>query len=174
MHDELYTWEVIIACIHAFDRIQIYLFPKNKFLSYTKYILGLGRLIVYPRYIPGIYHVKTFSGFQMLFFPVLVYYMHYNTVTIMILLYHDHLFFFANDQTIISHYHCIVPKRTIISQFSLMTFLLYHLFFRVCINTIIAIITLLFALFLPQTSIAIIFLDKNYFTYNFLLLLLQL
>ncbi len=58
MHDELYTWEVIIACIHAFkfDSIQIYFFPKTKFLSYT-YIPGLQR----QKYIRSIYQVYTMS-----------------------------------------------------------------------------------------------------------------
>ena len=47
-----------------------------------------------------------------------------------------------------------------------MTVLLYHLLVYEDIISIIAIITLLFVLFLTQTIIAIIGIDHHYITYN--------
>jgi hypothetical protein len=103
---------------------------------------------------PGYYYITLF------YFPYIIH--------IISLLKHYYITYcFANVRTIISHY-CIIPELTIIS---LMTVLLYHLLFFEYIMAIITIITLLFALFLPQTIIAIICIDKHYFTYNFKLLL---
>ena len=85
-------------------------------------------------------------------------------IRILSLLEHYYItYFFANVRTIISHY-CIIPELTIIS---LMTVLLYHLLFYKYIIAIMAIITLLFVLFLPQTIIAIIGIDDHYITYDF-------
>ena len=46
-----------------------------------------------------------------------------------------------------------------------MTLILFHLFFSAYIITIIAIITLLFALFVYQAIITIIFFETYYFNY---------
>ncbi len=63
MHDELYTWEVVIVCIHAFDRIQIKLYPKKQipviYLVYTRFRKADSIYQVYTRYIPSL----NFLGF---------------------------------------------------------------------------------------------------------------
>ena len=63
MHDEVYALEVISACIHVFDLIELYFFSKKQipviYLVYTKIMKAKSIYQVYTRYIPWL----NFLGF---------------------------------------------------------------------------------------------------------------
>ena len=57
--------QILIKALDAFILMKTRFYLENILLGYTRYISGISKEKVYTWYIPGIYHEKTFWGFQM-------------------------------------------------------------------------------------------------------------
>ena len=57
--------QILIKALDAFILMKTRFYLENILLGYTKHISGISKEKVYTWYIPGIYHEKTFWGFQM-------------------------------------------------------------------------------------------------------------